>query len=47
MDKALKTIPMLDADYMQNKIVENRLSRTVRVYKGNRFDKLRSEQVLL
>jgi hypothetical protein len=46
MDKALKTIPVLDADYMQNKIVENRLSRTVRVYKGNRFDNLRSEHVL-
>jgi hypothetical protein len=46
MKEVLKTIPVLDADYMQNKVVENRLSRTVRVYKGNRFDNLKSEEVL-
>jgi hypothetical protein len=46
MKEVLKAIPVLDADYMQNRLVENRTTRTVSVYKGNADDNLKADKPL-
>jgi hypothetical protein len=46
MKEILKTVPVLDADYMQNRLVENRTARTINVYKGNADDNLKADKPL-
>ena len=46
MKEVLKVIPVLDGDYMQNRLVENRMTRTVNVYQGNADDNLKAEKPL-
>ena len=46
MKEVLKVIPVLDTDYMLNRLVENRTARTVNVYKGNAVDNLKAEKPL-
>jgi hypothetical protein len=46
MKEVLKVIPVLDGDYMQNRLVENRTARTVNVYKGNAKDNLTADKPL-
>jgi hypothetical protein len=40
--KEIANIPVLDAEYMRNRLVENRTARTVRVYRGNAEDNLKA-----
>ena len=44
--KELATILVLDTDYMRSRLVENRTTRTVNVYKGNAVDNLKAEKPL-